>query len=331
MQGLWVEVTRGDWVESRHAIDAAVVTAEGELLSSWGDASALHFPRSAAKPLQALPTIDRGAGTRFDLTDAEVSVMCASHQGEAMHREAVASILRKIGAVEANLHCGPHGPALAADAQRLARQGGPVTPVYSNCSGKHSGMLALARLLDAPLAGYWEPDHPAQREIRATLLDVTGADTAVQGWGTDGCGVPNYRMSVRQLALGFARIAAAASLDDQTACGAKQLADAMVARPEMVRGSGGFDTELIRLGGGRWICKGGAEGFHAVGLRDGRGVALKTVDGNGRAAAPAMIALLDRLDVLTGADRAALAHYARPSVLNTRGDCVGEIRARIRD
>ena len=64
------------------------------------------------------------------------------------------------------------------------------------------------------------------------------------------------------------------------------LADAMTAHPEMVSGEGRSDLALTRAGRGDWVCKIGAEGVQAIGIRSrGWGIAIKVADGDRRGAA----------------------------------------------
>lgn len=323
---LLVEVTRGDAVESRHYGHVAVVDAEGRVMFSVGDPGHPTYPRSSLKPLQALAGLSRGTAERFELTDAEVAVTCASHSAEPRHIEAVTRILAKIQATEADLRCGPHPIPYLPTRDQFIREGREPTPIYNNCSGKHSGMLALARVLGAPLSGYWEPRHPVQQEIQRVLVEHCGAEREAIAWGTDGCGVPTYRMPLNELAQGFARLATPETLGTDAPAG-QRIVTAMNAEPEMVRGEGGFDSVLMRALPGVVISKGGAEGCHAIGIVGrGIGLAVKVEDGAARPLAPLVLAVLRHLGLVPELP-AALQALARPQVLNTRDEAVGEIRA----
>ncbi len=327
---LLAEVLRGSEVESRHYGHVVVVDAAGRVLFSAGDPERLTYPRSSLKPLQALAGIARGTAEAFRFSDAEIAVTCASHAAEPRHREAVARILARIEASEADLRCGPHPVPHLPSRDELIREGREPTPIYSNCSGKHSGMLALARLLGAPLRGYWEVDHPVQQEILQVLEATAGTDLSTLRWGVDGCGVPTYLMPLHELALGFARLAAPEALPDTPdrpyARAAARITVAMNAEPEMVRGEGGFDSVLMRALPGVLASKGGAEGCQAVGLLGrGIGIAVKVEDGSARPLAPVVLAVLERLGVLPEEFPTALAPLRRPPVLNTRGEVVGEV------
>jgi len=97
-----VEVTRGQSpqdaiVESRHRASCAVVAADGTIVHGWGDIDQQVFPRSAIKPIQALPLIETGAADAFGYSAAEISLACASHHAEDRHINAVTDILDRIG------------------------------------------------------------------------------------------------------------------------------------------------------------------------------------------------------------------------------------------
>lgn len=325
---LLVEVSRGSTVESRHYGHVVVVNAAGEVLFSVGDPEHPTFPRSSLKPLQALAALAQGTAERFEYTDAEVAVTCASHAAEPRHREAVARILAKIGATEADLHCGAHPVPHEPSRDELILAGRKPTAIYSNCSGKHAGMLALARVLDASLEGYWEFEHPVQREIQAVLQSACETDLDTLQWGIDGCGVPTYLLTLRQLALGFARLAQPDTLPERYQAAARRINQAMNAEPGMVRGERGFDTVLMEAVPGVLVCKGGAEGCEAVGvLGSGLGFAVKVEDGGARPLTAVTLATLQRFDVLQDPLPEVLEALLHPAVKNTRGVTVGEIRA----
>jgi L-asparaginase II len=325
---LLAEVTRGPAVESRHFGHAVVVDGAGRVLFAAGNPEHPTFPRSSLKPLQALAGIARGTAEAFEFSDAEIAVTCASHAAEPRHREAVARILAKIGASEADLRCGPHPVGHLPTRDELIRAGKSPTPIYSNCSGKHAGMLALARVLGAPLAGYWEADHPVQQEVRRVLAAACGTELEGLGWGIDGCGVPTYLIPLRELALGFARLAGPHRLEERDARAARRITAATNREPEMVRGEGGFDSVLMRGLPGVLISKGGAEGCQAIGLlEEGIGIAVKVEDGSPRALPPVALALVRRFAPLPEAPPPALAPLFEPSVENTRGEAVGAIRS----
>ncbi len=334
---LLAEVTRGQLVESRHFGALAVVDSEGTLLNSVGDPGLVAYLRSSAKPLQATVVVASGAADAFGLTPAEIAITAASHRGEDFHTAAVAGILKKLGLDANALACGIDGPGDEATARRLIAEGQPVSALHCDCSGKHSGMLALALHMGTPVQGYHLPGHPVQRRILDGVAGICGMDAGDIVRGVDGCGVPVFGMPLSAAALGFARLAEPARLPAEWSTAAARVTAAMESHPEMVAGTHRFDTDLMRQMAPRLFCKGGAEGYYALGLHPnpaagrtrGIGVAMKIADGDpkGRARHVAVLQVLRDLGVLTAGDEAALAEYGAPLVTNHRGEIVGYARA----
>jgi L-asparaginase II len=269
-----------------------------------------------------------GVLERFGFGERELAVMCASHNGEPAHVELVVSMLERIGATVDDLGCGVHPPSYEPAAAALAARGERPTQLHNNCSGKHAGILGLAKVLGAPFAGYLEAGHPAQRAIIALCERVS--DDVFEGdkLAVDGCGIPVYATTLHKAAVSFARFATLRGLEDADAAALARVGAAMAAEPWYVAGTGRFDTDLIRASRGRIVCKAGAEGVHCDALLDaGLGVALKVVDGSRRAAAPATLAVLDALRVLEPAAREALRPHAAVPVKNVAGRVVGEVSA----
>ncbi len=321
----FVEVRRGAIVESRHRVHVAVVDAERGLVASAGDPHYVTFARSAIKPFQVFPFVGDGGVAHFGLTEEELALCTASHGGEPFHVSAARSILDKADAGEGNLACGPHPPMHAPSADRLRSIGVEPSRIHSNCSGKHAGMLAMARLHDWPLDGYHRIEHPVQQRVRQTLASWCDVPVTSIGIAVDGCGLPTFSMPLDAVARGCARLAAAAK-DGMAAPAA--IIGAMTRHPEYVAGTGRLCTDVMKAAGGRLFAKVGAEGYYCAGVPDRRlGVAIKIEDGALRAVEPAFLAVLHALDVLTDAELASLDRYARPAVFNTRGETVGDIRA----
>jgi L-asparaginase II len=324
----FVGVSRGGRLESLHSVAACASDAAGTVLLAMGSIDEPVFLRSAAKPFITAAGVRAGSVERFGFDDRELAVMSASHNGEPYHVEAVRGILAKIGATAADLRCGVHAPRYAPAAAALRAAGAKLTPLHHNCSGKHAGILALARVLDAPLEGYLDAAHPAQRAILALCERISDDSLTPDRLGVDGCGIPVYATPLRNAARSFARLATLEELEPGDAAALSRVRLAIVREPEYVAGSERFDTDLIRVGNGRIVGKVGAEGVHATALLDGGiGLVLKVVDGAQRAVAPAAMALLNRLGVLDEGQRAALQRHARAVVPNAAGTIVGDVTA----
>jgi L-asparaginase II len=297
-------------VESVHAVAACAADTRGRVLLALGDVDGPVYLRSAWKPFIAAAVVASGAVARFALEPRELAVMAASHAGEPFHVAAVRAMLQKIGLDEGALQCG----------------GAP--PVEHNCSGKHAGILALCVHAGYDPATYLEPAHPAQQRIRAFCARLTGEDPAAFPTGVDGCGIPVYATSLRRAALAFARFATLEGVEPEAAGALAAVRAAMTAEPAYVGGTGRFDSALIAVTEGRVVGKVGAEGVHGDALlRQGTGLALKVVDGERRAVAPATVLLLRELGALEERERNALAEFAEVDVRNAAGRSVGRIAA----
>jgi len=314
--------TRGGAIESTHFGSVAVVDREGTLLYAAGDPFTLTFSRSALKPLQALPFVAADGHTRFDFSQPELALLCASHSGEPRHVEAAAAILAKAGKSLADLQCGAH-PPLGFEAHGVPAPPPPYSPLAHNCSGKHGGMLACCVHWGHATGDYLVFEHPLQQAIRRAVARFMGLGEEELIAGVDGCSAPNYAMPLAHLALAYAKLVSPEP-DADFGRAPKILADAMTAHPEMVSGDARSDFALAQAGRGDWVAKIGAEGVQAVAIRSrGWGIAVKVADGSARGLYPATVAVLAQLDLLDGQAASGLARWAIPTFRNHRGVVTG--------
>ena len=332
-----VEVRRGGITESRHRGHVVAVEPDGKMIARLGAFETVTFLRSSAKPFQAMPLVVSGAADRFGFTDREVALACASHNGEPIHTELAASMLKKIGLGPDALKCGVHEPYSVEAAQQLRERGEAPTALHNNCSGKHAGMLAVAVHLGIPTETYNKAEHPVQIAIGKTIAQFLGIPVEDLAVGIDGCAVPVFGLSVRAMALAYARLVAPpSSFDQATRDACARIVRVMSAYPELIGGtSDRLDTEIMRAAPGLLISKVGAEGVYTAGVLPseewprGLGLALKIEDGDDRRARPTVvIEVLRQLGVLRDASLEAVARYAFFPVPNRPGDVVGEVRAR---
>ena len=171
-----VEVTRGKEVESRHRGIAAIVDANGNLVAGWGDVEQPIFPRSAVKPLQALPLIETGAADALRLSETEVAAACASHRGMPLHTETVSGLLARLGLSADDLVCGAATPDDSETAKALAAAGNQPSRIHNNCSGKHTGFLATAVHLGEQPGEYHLAASALQMRVRTTLSEIGNVD-----------------------------------------------------------------------------------------------------------------------------------------------------------
>jgi L-asparaginase II len=293
VQPLLVDVVRGGTLESRQRVHAVAVR-EGSIVAAAGDPGLVTFMRSAAKPLQALPL----ARAREELEDAQLAIACASHLANEAQLAAVRSLLVAAPASPDELECGPAGH--------------PPERIKHNCSGKHAGMLALCRARGWDSVGYRLTGHPVQETMLAEVAGAADVDPATILTAVDGCGVLTFAVPLDRMAAAFSSLA--------RRDGGERVTAAMRARPELIRGEGAADTDLMRALPG-WVAKGGAEGLLCAAGPDGTAVAFKCEDGNGRALKPALATLLGQIGITLDES------FTHVPVHNSRGEVVGAITA----
>lgn len=325
------ETTRGDIVESEHHGVIAVADVTGALVAAVGDPNRVVFFRSSAKPFQAIPVVESGAADRFGFTLRELALCCASHAGEAHHRQEVAAMLAKIGLGPDALQCGCAVPYNEAEGARFRAGLCAATPLACDCSGKHAGMLAVCVHEGLPIESYLEPAHPLQRRILAIMAEVLRLDAAAIAPGTDGCSLPTFGAPVAAFARAWATLAAPERAPigqgREYAPALRRLAAAMLVAPENVGGVGELVTDLMALGGSKVVAKSGAEGLICLALPEqGLGVAVRILDGSFRAHPAVVLALLHRLGAVDEPVLAALVARHPAALRNHAGRHVGEIR-----
>jgi L-asparaginase II len=321
-----VVLERGQVVESIHRVHLAAVDASGRLRAWSGDPERVTFMRSAAKPFQALPLVLDGACDALGISDEELAVCCGSHGGEEGHLATVRRLLERAGRREDQLACGPHPPMHRESEERLLARGDEILAIHNNCSGKHAGMLALARHRGWDPTGYHRLEHPVQQRMLTEVAHWTGIPTSRIRVAVDGCGVPCFALPLTAMARGLARLVAAARERDP---GPVRILEAMGRHPFQVAGTGRLCTELMEASGGQVVAKVGAEGVYVAARRDGSvALALKVEDGSRRAAEVALIRALDVMDALGTEVGGRLGERARPVVHNTRGEPAAHLRPR---
>jgi len=322
---LLTEIWRADFMESQHVGHAVICDASGNIVQSWGAPDTIILPRSSCKMIQALPLVESGAADAFGLTDEQLALSCASHQGAAIHTDWVTRWLSDLGLDDDALRCGPQMPSDEDAKKQLICSDTSPCQYHNNCSGKHSGFLTLNKHLGAG-PEYVDPTHPIQQAVRAAYEDVTGMDSP--GYAIDGCSAPNFATSVYGLAKAMAFFAAAregvGSAREQAAA---RLRNAMAKHPDLVAGEGRSCTELMRAMDGQVSIKTGAEAvFVAMLPAQKLGVAVKINDGGTRASECTIAAILVKLGVLDP-EHPATRKRLNATIRNWRGIETGSVRA----
>ena len=133
----YVVTYRGEVVENRHQVHAAITDATGKLLYAVGDPTRITLARSAAKPAQALAVLETGQQA-MKFFPAELS--------------GGTGYLRAVGSVAPQARFCPTGgitPATAADYLALPNVGcvggSWLTPAPLVAAGDWAGITDLAR------------------------------------------------------------------------------------------------------------------------------------------------------------------------------------------
>lgn len=338
------ELTRGEVVEAVHRGSIVVVASDGFLLRSHGNPYTVAFLRSSAKPFQVLPFVENGGVEHYRYTPAELALSCASHETSQMHLDAVCALQQKTGIEEAQLQCGPHLPGDAEKLREVVQKNIVPTPNFNNCSGKHTSMLAFAKMRGYSLEDYLSLAHPIQREILKALAGMCDMPEEKIQTGVDGCSAPNFAMPLFNAALGMARLCDPRDLDAKRATACKKIVAGMATHPEMVSNFGEFDCELMKIAKGKIVTKRGAEGYQIIGVMPGVvhergvGVAFKVEDGDKslmgndlktqtRVRPPATLEILRQLGALSEAQMKSLSMFGPEKILkNYAGLVTGKMR-----
>jgi L-asparaginase II len=320
---LHCNITRGGNIESCHQINALAIDEKGKILFSSGDPQQITCIRSSLKPFQAAAAIAVGAVDSAGFSDEEIALMCASHNGEEIHVQTAKNMAEKLGCTMQDYECGSH-PPYDSNARNKARAEG-FTPFHNNCSGKHSGMLAISKQLGVDTENYIEKDHPVQIEVFHRLKEFMG-DREMQ-LGIDGCSAPTPFLSLMEIAQLFQKLGSGKYPELDRAY------NAMASHSYLVGGNKRFDTDFNAAMKGRGITKVGGEAIRGMVIRSSKfglvGIAQKVLDGNQRANEAAIMAVLNQLELLNSEEAEALQKHIKKPLYNHRKIHIGDVKAKL--
>ena len=308
------KIHRGDFIESIHVAYAVAVNEAGEILYSSGDPDYITCVRSTLKPFQASAAVKKGATETVGFNSAECTLMCASHNGEDIHVKTAESMLQKIGYDTSHYECGTHFPYDKESKIKLIQNDENPSALHNNCSGKHAGMLCLAKHLQIDPKGYTDLNHPVQQLIMEQVKRFSELDEFPLE--IDGCSAPVPFLPIFNVALMYQKFASG-NYDELNT-----LFDAVTSNPYLIAGKDRFDTDFIEAMDGKAVTKVGGEGVRGLGIRAANGevfgIALKVLDGSQRCSPIATIAVLDELDLLTKDQSEKLSSYKKTILRNHR-------------
>ena len=318
-------VTRGDFTESIHVAFAVIVDSEGQIIFSTGDPHYLTCIRSSLKPFQAAASVKIGAVDAAGFDEKELALMCASHKGEKIHVDTALSMIKKLELKIDDFECGSHYPSDTITRHKMIRENEVASALHNNCSGKHAGMLALAKYLEADTEGYINEQHPVQKTILEYVAKLSGESE--MSTETDGCSAPTPFMTLKTIAEIFQSLASCKKPE------LKRVYDAMVAYPDLVGGANHFDSVFISALHGRGVTKVGGESVQGVSLNTEKygpiGVSIKILDGSFRAMPLAVMKLLEHLELLSEDEESKLNKFKTKKLTNHNGIQIGHIEAHV--
>jgi L-asparaginase II len=328
MSNILLKIYRGNLVENIYRGDIAIVNTRGKITFSAGDSEKITYWRSAAKPIQVMPVILSGAADKYKLTDKEIAIMSASHNGEEKHIKLVYKILDKIGLDEKALLCGIHMPFHKPTAKYLHENKIKISPVYNPCSGKHVAQLTLCQYYGWRIDDYYRLEHPVQQMIIDVIAAITEYPKEKIYLGIDGCGVPVFGLPVKNMSFAYTRIVNSELLPSEYQQAAKRIVTSMIKYPDIVGGTDRFDTDLIRISEGNLLAKSGADGVFCIGVRNnnnnkGIGITIKMESGNMIFLPMVVIQVLSQLKILSKEKLNQLEKYCPLWVKNYRNEKVG--------
>jgi len=319
---------RGRRIENIHRGAFCVVNCHGDIEYSSGDIGKAVFPRSSIKAMQALALFKSGAVEKFSLDDSDIAIACSSHGGDKQHVEAVQVILDKIGCLVDDLECGEQVPTDRAARNEFFALKKPSSAIFNNCSGKHAGMLAVAKVLGVEAKGYSKASHAVQKLVKTCIEEVIGQKLSDKKCGIDGCSIPTYAAPLTAFALGFARMASGVDLSVETELESKVIFDAVVNNPYLIRGENTLDSDLMAAFAGRLMLKIGADGVFCGALLDKKiGFALKIDDGDIKAAEVAIANIILAIAEPSEKEKQVLLRYVSPELRNWSKIKTGELVA----
>ncbi|WP_098746491.1 asparaginase [Paenibacillus sp. EZ-K15] len=322
-----VEEYRGNVLENIHYGAISVVDESGKVVYAAGDPHHMTFLRSAAKPFQAIPVMKRRIDEVYGLTGEETALFAASHRGERFHIDALESILKKTGIQEETLHCCATYPLNEDAKAQRHRDHEDKRRIFHNCSGKHSGLIALCKHMGWDESTYYKPEHPVQQEIIETLAYFAEVPVSSIPQGIDGCGLPIFALPLDRIGYAFLKLACPDLIKDaETADAAARMAKLMNEYPDIIADTKFVCSALLR--DHNLAAKGGAKGVYGIGLRKERlAISLKVSDGSEQVWPCIIASILERLGYSDQATIDRLYALVPNEIFNDGGTLVGKRRA----
>ncbi len=326
---LAAKVFRGNTIEAYHNASIVVLDNEGSITHYLGDPEMMIMTRSSIKMFQVMALFTSGAADHFGFSDKQLAIMCGSHTGSDEHREVVLSNLKLAGNSVDDLQCGCHWPLGMEDSKTFPTHGEEKDVLRHNCSGKHSGFLALAKYINDDIENHLDPNSKTQKMIKQIVAEYCEYPENKIDVTIDGCSAPNFSIPLKNLALGIMKLAAGKGSDSVSPDIVNRIKKIVQSNPEMVSGEGRFDLDLAKSFPDNIINKFGAETIQIIGFSDPSiGIAVKVHDGNSRVLGAVCVEIFKQLGLVDNIeDFPYLLQYKEPVVKNVQNKVTGKIIA----
>ena len=253
-------IQRGNLTESIHEAKCLVKDSRYNILLSTENDQNFVYPRSAIKIFQAVPFVVSEAHKKFGLNKKKIAISCSSHCGESQHLTILSSWIKKIKLPIKSLKCGIHNPINIESSNNLLLGGKLPTQLHNNCAGKHLAMISGCIANKISFDDYINYNHPYQKLIRDSLEYFMNAQIHKKCIGIDGCGAPQYALTINSLADSMINLVKEKNNNNNFSDPINILLSAINKFPELIGGKNRFDSEIIKYTKGRIFCKMGAEG-----------------------------------------------------------------------
>lgn len=277
------------YVESEYQYDY-VITKNGKIIDKNCDETTLVSLRSAAKPFLIIPLLHNNGIEKFSLDSKILAMMISSHNGESFHRCKVKEYLLCNNLSIDDLNCGTHLPYYYKEINEFFKcEDEKEKKLFNNCSGKHLMILLLSKILGIKKELYWEKNSYISLIFSETMKKYLQFYKDKSFYiTTDGCGIPNYFVSMATAALSYEKIH---EIQDYY-----KVINAVKKEPLYFAGNNRIESELIdKLD---IFIKSGSEGLFCASIPSQNiGICIKIKSGNEEASEVAISAIIDSLNI----------------------------------
>ncbi len=306
-------VYRKQQIESIH-YGIAVLVKGNQVIKAWGDADFKCFTRSIIKPIQAKVSL---SFLNEDLASEFIAIACASHTQSEEQMKLLDEFALKYKIDEGDLELGLLKGSTANSALLKSK-------FHHNCAGKHCLMCLAARKIENAEIGqickpYTEETHSLQQALISEIKKLLDLEKNISlDIATDGCGVPTFHLSLKDMARLFVKTIANPDYE--------MIYAAMSQHPYIIGGKDRIDSLVMAKRPKELIAKGGPEGLMLIlNLKREEVLLIKIIDGSSRAKS---IITKGFLEYLAWLDKDEI--LVEEEILNSQGLIVGNIAFNVR-